>query len=79
MIIRAAIKYKGITYSSPSPARHHDVIQLIGKKNLAGETQGFITDEGVFLDRLEGAKHALSCGQIKKLRWPPYLYTDELW
>jgi hypothetical protein len=43
------------------------------------DIQGFVTDEGRFVDRLEGAAIALAAGQIAALKWPPDLYSEDLW
>lgn len=82
MIVAAAIVYEGRLYTLPQPARHAHVIGIIWheiKKQVAGETQGFVTDEGKFLDRIEAGKHALACGQLKELEHPPDLYSEDLW
>ncbi len=86
MIIAAAIRYKGLVYSLPSPARHHDVIhfiaQTIGKgvRLTCAEDQGFITSGShEYVDRIEGAKIALESGQLEKLNHPPRLYSEDLW
>jgi len=47
-------------------------------KPIKGE-QGFITDSGEFVDRITAAKIALESGQIKKLNWPPNLYSEDLY
>ncbi len=77
MIVSAALKYAHIILSMPKPARHHDVLhQLYGMLEDASgpaddrieETQseciqGFIDDQGNFLDRETAYTHAISCGQ----------------
>lgn len=45
---------------------------------ITGE-QGFLTEEGEFVDRLRGAEMALSNGQVPALRWPPELFSEDLW
>lgn len=82
MITAAAIVYEGRLYTLPKPARHFDVIKVIWqeiKKQVTCETQGFVTDEGKFLDRIEAGKHALACGQLKELSCPPDLYSEDVW
>jgi len=78
MIIAAAILLDGVVYSLSKPARHSDIIKFIGRK-VAYETQGFLTTENKFVDRIEGAKIAIESGQISKLKWPPNLYSEDLW
>jgi hypothetical protein len=41
--------------------------------------QGFITNKGEFVDRVEGARIAIESGQIKALKWPPLLYSEDLY
>ena len=41
--------------------------------------QGFVTDEGEFLDRMAGADYVLEHGQIEKLGCPPDLCSEDLW
>lgn len=41
--------------------------------------QGFLNSDGKFLDRLEAAEEALRCGQISELKWPPNLYSEDLY
>jgi len=43
-------------------------------------TQGFVTDQGEFLDREQAAIHALNCGQITELKYGGnILYSEDLW
>jgi hypothetical protein len=52
----------------------------LGIEQLRGEEQGFVTDEGEFVDRAQAARIALECGQIKALRYSPtQLFSEELW
>lgn len=87
-IAAAAIKHdRGPTadntvYALPQPARHHNVIRDMREKGVPKPivgTQGFVTNTGRFVDRIEGAKIAIEAGQIQKLNWPPNLYSEDLW
>ena len=82
MITGVAIKYKGKLYELDRPARHDNIIRLIheetGDMGIRG-IQGFVTGDGEFLDRKSGVDYALENGQIKKLNWPPNLYSEDLW
>ena len=80
-IIAAAIKVGDQVFHAPQPARHHHVIQVVRAAGLTahGGIQGFITEDGGFVDRREGASIALASGQIKGLGWPPDLYSEDLW
>jgi len=75
MIVAAAIRKDGITYSMPKPARHHTIIhaaprlgsifrRLIRKSWLRDGEQGFLTDKGDFLKRVPAGIHAERCGQV---------------
>ena len=84
MIIAAAIKWEGEVYSVPNPGRHNHVFALMCKKFPDGrpfidEEQGFLTDQGKFLDRISAAEYAIEKGQIRELKWPPLLYSEDLW
>lgn len=86
MIIASAILYKGFVFTSPNPGRHHNVIRKIVEvikcdfvQSEAINPQGFIDEHGNFLNRKEGAAYAIKCKQIEKLKWPPDLYSEDLW
>lgn len=68
-------------YSLPSPHRHDDILRqyyLKFGKRLVG-VQGFLTENGLFINRIQAAKHALKIGQVSKLSHPPLLYSEDLW
>lgn len=46
-----------------------------------GDIQGFVTDDGKFLDRKEALKHAIACGQLKDKKYKPddALTSEDLW
>ena len=79
MITRVAISRGNHVYVGVEKARHHHVINSYSRSFFKGEgcIQGFVTDEGVFLDRESAARHAYECGQIncKKKR----LFSEDLW
>ena len=84
-ILAAAIKLvDGRVLSVPQPARHPSVILLAQKErlSLSGSTQGFITSEGRFVDRLEAFKIAGAAGQLlpgwEKLSGQ-WLYSEDVW
>lgn len=87
MIKAAAIKDEsGKIWTLPAPNRHHHIIALMNGENtpegrilVAAGTQGFITDSGQFVDRIEGGEIAKRAQQITNLRWPPNLYSEDLW
>jgi len=80
----AAIKFDGKVYWVPATGRHNHVFHKIMRenpelKNCHGNEQGFVTQDDVFVDRIEGARIAIESGQIEKLSWPPHLYSEDLW
>lgn len=81
-ITHVAIVLDGTTHSLPAPNRHHHVIRVI--KNLgilkqARGIQGFLTEDGVFVDRETAAKIAMQAGQVTKLIDQPELCSEDLW
>ncbi|CAB4134459.1 hypothetical protein UFOVP273_78 [uncultured Caudovirales phage] len=84
-IIGVAIKYDGKIYSLPSPNRHHDVIRMIAQENGVGiqgpDIQGFVDEEGYFLDRRQALVVAMHFDQVinpKSIRGER-LYSEDLW
>jgi len=79
-ITHVAIKYDGKVYSLPRPNRHHHVIRLIGGIH-GSDMQGFLDNEGNFLDRFEALQVALSAGQVidpVNIR-AHRLFSEDLW
>lgn len=78
----AIITKDGIVHSLPKPNRHHNILNLLNDIGyswpITGE-QGFLTDTGIYLNRLDGAALALKNGQVKKLNSPPKLFSEDLW
>jgi len=85
MITHVALKMQdGWVESLARPNRHHHVIAMMREKgysraDIAYSTQGFLDDNETFLDRLQGAAHALACGQITELKTGPDLFSEDLW
>lgn len=86
-IKQAAIKDEsGVVYTLPIPARHNDIFRVIigtkedeANKRLHLCVQGFILDDDTFVDRVEAGKIAIEFKQIVDLKWPPQLYSEDLW
>ena len=84
MITHVAIIYRGELYSLPKPNRHHHIIREIhlktGDGDIFGE-QGFLDDQGNFLDRPAALIHARECGQLLPERplWDDWLYSENIW
>ena len=76
MIVSAAVKVYSTVFGRPSeyrmilPVHRHKDVYTIMKQFGHYHTDtyrcedGFLTDEGVFLDRVEAADHAYDCGQL---------------
>ena len=59
-IVAAAVRYEGMTFSLPAPARHGECILLmlacrqdINRDTTGPEEQGFVTSANRFVDRLD--------------------------
>lgn len=84
-IVAAAVRRGGITFSMPAPARHHSVLHAIDATVggdfavWAGHDQGFLTSTGRYVDRWDAAEIAVAARQIEAPRWPPCLYSEDLW
>ena len=81
----AAIRLDGHTYTLPVPARHNDIIahmRTIGKtpEQIAGATQGFMTNMGLFVMRKAALKVALRANQVAdKLAPHDVLFSEDMW
>lgn len=80
-----AIKYEGKVHSLPRPNRHHNVIRAIAQENgvgiKGGDIQGFLTDTGRFVGRVEALRIALRAGQVldpSNIR-AGRLFSEDLW
>lgn len=86
MIDKVALRIKptGEIVTRGKYDRHHDLLQLrdencnfLFAKYLDSEKeQGFVTDEGRFVGRSEGADIAYKCGQISNPK--RQLYSEDL-
>ena len=74
---------QGKVHTLPRPARHHNIAHELydtrGHALLEDDEQGFILEDGSFVDREAGGDFAIKTEQIEKLKWPPYLYSEDLW
>ena len=85
MIDRVAIKYRDTVYVGNDNERHmnvydrmYDILKEMNQSiDMEYCTDGFLTDEGEFLDRSSAADHAFECGQIPRNK--PELYSEDLW
>lgn len=76
----------GQVWALPAPARHchvlHAMSLVLGMRNArdeAREVQGFLVDGVRFVEREDAAHIAVQYGQIEALKWPPKLYSEDLW
>jgi hypothetical protein len=76
-IQKAAIRRYEIIYSVDRPGRHQQVFEAMFP--VDNSEQGFLTNTGRFVGREEAGHIALASGQIAALKWPPRLYTEDLW
>lgn len=85
MITHVAIKTEDeVVWSLPSPNRHHDVINRIYEQRQDGKMvtgeQGFLNNEGVFLDRKEALQIAIQADQLIRKTFPENeLFSEDLW
>lgn len=87
-IVGVAIMYDGEMYELPRPNRHHNVIRLIKETNGVGikgpDVQGFVLDNGDFINRRDGMELAKLNGQLNRKQGAefyqgPDLYSEDLW
>lgn len=72
----------GEVFSLPPPARHHDVIALMGDRFRQSDEQGFVLRCGKFVMRKAALVCALRAGQLKdgEAKWPAHgLFSEDLW
>lgn len=81
-IVSAAIYAGGVIISLPRPARHaHVLASASGMLGPFQETQGFLTSEGRFVDRVEARFIAYRAGQNpgKSGGDSMELFSEDLW
>ena len=86
-IAAAAIRHPRGVFSLPKPGRHHHIIAMMTDLDVSpkGCEQGFLTDEGEFVDRKTAARIATEAGQIPRPDGPRpcapggRLYSEDVW
>lgn len=85
-IVAAAIQIEGVTISLPQPARHGQVLHAAetftgGGHWLHTATQGFITSEGRFVNRVMAKQIAHVAGQpiIRDDPHPRDAFSEDFW
>lgn len=87
-ITHVAIRFQGVVHSLPAPNRHHDVIRKIAETNpeikyvdAHGEDQGFLDEDGFYLNRRQALVNAKFNNQMRSDRpiWHNELYSENVW
>lgn len=81
------MQYRGVTISMPKPNRHHTILismDILWKEGGIGEVlppmdQGFITNTGRYVNRVEAYYIAHKAEQIIDRPPTPCLYSENLW
>lgn len=72
---------RGNIYSLPPPAHHKQIVAMMiekGKSTRLG-VKGFLTTDGRFVGRYQGARIALNAGQATKVKRDNELHSGDLW
>lgn len=83
-IVAAAI-YHGTIISLPPPARHHTILRTMDitmgiDALVPPQNQGFLTSDGIYVNRVEAWEIAERAGQIKRnTSGRPELFSEDLW
>lgn len=68
-ITHVAVRFQGVVYSLPAPNRHHHVLwHIVGTgvaSHVDNDEQGFLDENGTFLDRKQALVNALDNNQVK--------------
>lgn len=83
LIVAAAIKHDGMVCFVPRPGRHSDVLRQMAAAGLMipinGE-QGFVTSDGLFVDRRRAREIAFMAEQLgAKTIHRTELFSEDLW
>lgn len=84
-IVAAAIKRGPVVFTG---TRHGHIIQQmvdlgfireLPKDRVMSDEQGFLTNEGRWVDRAEGMRLAIDAGQLEYREHFPELFSEDLW
>lgn len=83
-IVAAAVKYGDLIATVPAPGRHHNIIwewsNQTGLITRGQDEQGFITSNGIFVDRKTALRIANAFGQVREKHGnPDELYSEDMW
>lgn len=85
IVAAACIGPDGEVYHLPPPARHHDVMRMMGRKAegwsvVPPDDQGFLTTGKRFVGRIAARMIARRAGQISGETFNPHmLFSEDLW
>ena len=81
MIVSSAVMTKsGKIYAGKRHNNCFEAIRADGNREIAsGMTQGFLTENGVFLTRTQAEKYARNSGQLTKPLIGSVLTSEDLW
>jgi hypothetical protein len=80
--VAAAVKTDdGVIHFLPAPHRHHHTLHALNASQTisAKNVQGFVLSDGTFATREDAGRAAVQSGLITALRYPPKLYSEDLW
>jgi hypothetical protein len=81
-IVAAAIMQGAVVCFVPRPGRHHDVIREMAKAGFPtpiNGVQGFLTDEGQFVQRRAALGIAECAGQLLPDKGHGELFSEDVW
>lgn len=83
-IVGVAMLKNGLIYFRKAPARHANIFMDYGRTGLQAAEQGFLLDDGSFVNRVEALEIAKSNGQYRREELGntttfPHLFSEDLW
>jgi len=83
-IVSAAVRLGPTIISAPPPARHHHLVNALSGLSaqivVQPEDQGFLTNEGQFVQRVEARKIAEGAGQLLPRQSNlDELFSEDVW
>lgn len=85
-IVAAAVQLEGITFSLPKPARHgqvlHSMLDVVEHEaSINYATQGFLTSEGRFVNRVQAKQIAHIAKQpiVRDNPHPKDAFSEDFW
>lgn len=83
-IVAVAVKVGGTISSLPPPNRHHNILHTLPPRDNVPFYEGFLDDQGAFLDRRSAFQLASANGQLNRRPGPqfyqgPELFSEDLW